>query len=130
MMLQRCENPKNPRYPRYGGRGIVVSPEWHDFANFYADMGDCNGLTLDRIDNNGNYERGNARWTTYAQQNNNYSRNLVYTYGGETLTLTQWANRFGIKPAALYYRVATKGLTLEQALTYRKETGNDHSLCN
>lgn len=116
-MIQRCENPKNPKYPRYGARGISVSESWHTFENFYADMGDSGGLTLDRINNDGNYENGNCRWTTYAQQNVNYSRNIVLSYNGEKMTLTEWANRLGIKPTALYYQVATKGKTLEAALS-------------
>lgn len=116
-MIQRCENPKNPKYPRYGERGIKVSAEWHDFQNFYADMGDSGGLTLDRIENDGNYEKGNCRWTTYAQQNSNHSRNRVYSYGGETLTMTQWAARLGIHPVTLYYRITKSGWTLGRALT-------------
>lgn len=121
-MIQRCENPNNPKFPRYGKRGISVSAEWHDFSNFYAAMGDSNGLTLDRIDNDGNYEDGNCRWTTYAQQNSNYSRNRVFSHDGETLTLTQWASRFGMKPADLYYRVVTLGWVMDQALSTRKRS--------
>lgn len=120
-MLQRCENPRNPKYPRYGARGIKVSAEWHDFPSFYADMGDCNGLTLDRINNDGNYEKGNCRWATYDQQNSNHSRNRVYSYGGETFTMTQWAARLGIHPVTLYYRITKSGWTLERALTTKKE---------
>jgi len=119
-MIQRCENQKNPKFPRYGARGISVSPEWHDFANFYADMGDSGGLTLDRIDNNGNYERGNCHWVSYAQQNNNHSRNRMLSYGGETLTMTQWAARLGIHPVTLYYRITKSKWTLERALTTPK----------
>lgn len=119
-MLQRCENSLNPKYPRYGARGIRVSDEWHDFVNFYADMGDSDGLTLDRVDNNGNYEKGNCRWATYAQQNVNHSRNRFYSYGGETMTMTQWAARLGIHPVTLYYRIERSGWTLERALTTPK----------
>lgn len=119
-MIQRCENPKNPKYPRYGARGILVSPEWHDFETFYSDMGDSAGLTLDRIDNDGNYEKGNCRWTTYAQQNSNHSRNRVYSYGGETLTMTQWAARLSIHPTALYYRIERYKWPLSRALTTMK----------
>ena len=70
-MIQRCTNPRNARYNDYGGRGITVCDHWLKFENFYEDMGEPNGLTLDRIDNNGNYEKSNCRWTTYEVQNNN-----------------------------------------------------------
>src|SRR5262245_17598928 len=68
-MLQRCFNPRNPWYSFYGGRGITVCERWLIFENFYADVGDPPpGLSLDRIDNNGNYEPSNCRWATSAVQ--------------------------------------------------------------
>lgn len=72
-MKQRCYNPNNNRYHRYGGRGIVVCERWKDnFLNFYNDMGPKpKGLTLDRINNNDNYEPSNCKWATYLQQANN-----------------------------------------------------------
>ena len=68
-MMQRCYNPNKRQFKDWGGRGIVVCDAWHDFAAFYADMGDpAPRLSLDRIDNDGNYEPGNCRWATASQQ--------------------------------------------------------------
>jgi hypothetical protein len=68
-MLQRCLNPNHPGYDNYGGRGITVCEDWLCFENFYADMGDPPpGLSIDRIDNNGNYEPSNCRWVDVATQ--------------------------------------------------------------
>ncbi len=74
-MLQRCNNPKSSFYYRYGGRGIKVCERWSEFENFLADMGEQPmGLTLDRIDNDGNYEPGNCRWITHKENCNNRSK--------------------------------------------------------
>lgn len=72
-MIQRCENPDNPGFERYGGRGIKVCRRWYVFEDFLLDVGKKPSpeLTLDRKDNNGDYEPGNVHWATWSQQNNN-----------------------------------------------------------
>lgn len=70
-MLQRCNNPRDPAYANYGGRGIRVCRQWHLFTAFIVDMGEPNGLTIERKDNSGNYEPGNCVWATRAAQNRN-----------------------------------------------------------
>ena len=71
-MFSRCTNSNHDSYPDYGGRGIQVCERWRKFENFFADMGDVpEGLTIDRIEVDGNYEPGNCRWATWSEQNLN-----------------------------------------------------------
>lgn len=117
-MRERCNTLSSSNYHKYGGRGIRVCEDWTDFVNFEK-WAVCNGyadnLTIDRIDNNGNYEPSNCRWTTYQEQNNNRRSNVYLTYQGETKTLTQWAREKGIKPGTLCRRLKV-GWTIEDAL--------------
>jgi len=118
-MLQRCENPKSPGFANYGGRGIRVSDEWHDFERFIADMGPRpKGYSIDRIDVNGPYSKDNCRWATTKQQANNTRRNRVVEFRGERLTLGEWADRYGIDWSTLRGRLdRLKWDDLEAALT-------------
>lgn len=117
-MKQRCTNPKNKRYRRYGARGIVVCQEWaDDFSKFLSDMGPrpTPKHTLERRDNNGSYYADNCVWATKATQNRNHSRNHNITFNGETLCVTDWAARIGIKQHTLLHRL--KVWPVERALT-------------
>lgn len=89
-MIQRCGNPNNHAYADYGGRGISVCESWKTFENFYADMGDPNGLTIDRIDVNGNYCKENCRWATCNEQMRNTRRSRFLTIDGVTRNLEDW----------------------------------------
>ncbi len=116
-MLTRCYNRSNPKFPRYGGRGISVCPQWRSFKTFLADMGERPpGKTLDRYPNNdGNYEPGNCRWATVQQQSRNTSQNLRLTYNGETLTLSDWADRVGMRRESIWARMKI-GLPIDMVL--------------
>ena len=119
-MRQRCNDPKSGKYPRYGGRGIVVCGQWQNsFENFLDDMGPCpKGYTLGRQDNDGPYCPGNCKWETTEEQANNRSNNRVIEFAGQQLTLARWALRVGMTYAALQSRL-DRGWPLELALDPR-----------
>ena len=108
-MKERCQNPNNKSFVRYGARGIMVCDAWNSdfsvFAEWALSNGYNNNLTIDRIDNAGNYTPENCRWVTAAQQNRNYSRNHMITYLGETKCLADWADYFGINRATVLFRI-------------------------
>lgn len=85
-MRKRCNDPKHDSYRSYGGRGISVCKEWANFANFYADMGPrpTPQHSIDRVDNNGNYEPSNCRWATLKEQHRNRRDNRMITHEGIT----------------------------------------------
>jgi hypothetical protein len=109
-MRSRCLNPNNPKYPRYGGRGIVICKQWSDFSVFVNDMFPTwkRGLTIHRVDNNGNYEPSNCLWATNKTQSNVRSANRTITHSGLTLTLSQWSEKTGI-PYYLIHSRFSKG---------------------
>lgn len=117
-MRQRCLNPKSTAYSYYGGRGIQVCDRWEDYDCFVEDMGFAPyGLQLDRIDTNGNYEPGNCRWVTASVQANNKRNNRIVEFGGEALTIGQWAERLGLDWDVLQQRIDRQKMPLERALT-------------
>jgi hypothetical protein len=116
-MRMRCQNPSHPSYSNYGGRGITVCKRWQEFENFFADMGEPPaGMSLDRKDNDGNYEPDNCRWATNRQQAINKRSNQLLTLDGRTMTMMQWASVTGIKANTIWYRL-DRGWTVEDALT-------------
>lgn len=116
-MLQRCENPNDSAYQNYGGRGIKVSDAWHDFAVFYADMGNPpRGGTLDRIDNDGPYSKENCQWSSWREQHSNKRTNRMISAFGKTQTLTQWSEELGIPVTTIRNRLDRAGLSAEHAL--------------
>ena len=121
-MRARCANPKNPAYPRYGGRGITVCTRWMTFENFLADMGARPaGLSLDRIDNDRGYEPGNCRWATRREQAaNQRGRNLV-VIAGVSDTLQGWQEKYRLSDGLVRYRMRQFGWPAEQAITTPKQ---------
>ena len=116
-MRRRCADPNRRCYHRYGGRGIKVCDRWQDFSAFYEDMGPRPvGHTLDRIDNDGDYEPTNCRWASVVAQNENRINNRPLTFEGRTLCVTAWARELGVKPALLFSRIRD-GWSTEDALT-------------
>lgn len=97
-MIRRCTEPNYKCYSDYGGRGISVCKEWLDFAGFYKDMGETyrDGLTLERKDNDGNYCKDNCQWTTPKEQANNQRSNRIIVVNGESLTLAQACDKYGV----------------------------------
>jgi hypothetical protein len=99
-MMRRCYSTRHPAHYRYGGRGIKVCDRWHDFLAFLADMGQRPSLghSLDRIDNEGNYEPGNCRWATRTEQARNRRTSRFVEIDGERKTLVEWGEISGINP--------------------------------
>lgn len=116
-MRQRCLNPRNAHYCYYGGRGICVCERWNDFMAFLADMGPkpFPEATIERKDNEGNYEPSNCRWATRGEQMRNTRRNRLLTHKGTTQCLTDWAAATGVSVGCLGHRLRA-GWTVEAAL--------------
>jgi hypothetical protein len=115
-MKERCDRQSNVGFDHYGGRGIRYCAEWAVFESFFRDMGERpSGRTLERNDVNGDYDRGNCRWATPAEQGINKRNNRRISFNGENLTLSQWAARIGLSHQALAYRLDA-GMPLEIAL--------------
>ena len=123
-MKGRCNNPNRPKYPIYGGRGISVCEEWQSFKNFLEwalNNGYSDGLSIDRIDNNGDYCPENCRFATPTQQVRNRSNTLKATYMGVERTVYEWAKILGVD----YYFLRTRlkrGMSIEAAIATPRKT--------
>jgi len=116
-MRQRCLNQTHHVWHLYGGRGIKICEEWSSYQRFLLDMGERpEGKTLDRIDNNGNYEPGNCRWATPFEQAANKRNNKIFVVDGKQIHLSELARQSGIKIQTLSKRILA-GWTVEQAIS-------------
>ena len=114
-LRSRCNDKNNHKYHLYGGRGIKVCERWDHYNLFLDDMGEPPSVrhSIDRIDSNGNYEPGNCRWATPLQQANNLRTTRFYEHGGETASLSEWAEKLGVTRDAIKLRLR-RGQTFEQ----------------
>lgn len=128
-MKTRCYNEGSLRFRDYGGRGITMCDEWlYNFKAFYEwaiSNGYREDLTIDRIDNDGNYEPSNCRWVGWTEQQNNRRNNHVISLLGETHTMKEWSVIVGIPYHTLARRINASGWSIERALTER--VGGNHN---
>jgi hypothetical protein len=119
-MKSRCLNPNSASYKLYGKRGIKVCEEWaNDFQAFYewaVSTGYHEGLSIDRIDTNGNYEPSNCRWADAKMQASNRRSSHIVTLNGESHTIAEWSKITGIKSSTLYMRLNKYGYSVDDAL--------------
>lgn len=124
-MKQRCLNPNAQSYHYYGGRGITIFDEWKDdFMNFYnwaIENGYTEGMTIERIDVNGNYEPDNCTWIPQSEQSNNTRRNKPVAFNGKTKNVTEWSKELGFNRGMLRKRLSS-GWSIERALTTPVQT--------
>ena len=119
-MKARCRNERNPEYKRYGERNIKICEDWLTYSNF-RQWAISNGynekLSIDRIDNNGDYCPENCRWTTPKEQANNTRKTRFITIGDKTHSVSEWSRILGIKQSTLNMRLNKYGWSEEKALT-------------
>lgn len=119
-MKERCDNPNHSAYPDYGGRGISYDPIWKSFENFNMDMGEGyqDNLTIDRINNDLGYFKGNCRWVTMRQQSYNRRSTLLVEYLGEEICLKELYDRLQplVSYARVYQRICRNNWDIERAM--------------
>jgi hypothetical protein len=120
LIIRRTENEDDLRWEDYGARGIKMCAKWREsFEAFYADMGDppSDEYTINRIDNDGNYEPGNCHWATDSEQQNNKRNNRLIEWNGRTQTMVQWERELGFREGTLKNRLDQNNWTVERAMT-------------
>lgn len=117
-MKQRCDNPNCDAYENYGARGISYCKEWNRFEIFLKDMGlrPSDQHTLERNDNDGNYQKSNCRWATRKEQARNFRHNVLLEFNGQKKCISEWGEIYGLKHDTIASRLE-RGLSIEQALT-------------
>ncbi len=122
-MIGRCTNPNLRSFKDYGGRGIKVCERWRKFENFHVDMGERpRDTSIERIDNDGDYEPLNCRWATDMEQARNTRRTINLTHNGRTMCLVDWAKEVGIDWSTVYARIVRLGWSTSDALTVPVDT--------
>lgn len=122
-MKSRCEKKDDQAYKHYGGRGITVCEEWHDYLTFKdwaLSHGYRDDLSIDRINNDGDYEPHNCKWSTHKEQQRNKRSNVLLTYNGETHCLGEWSEITGMRLDTLWKRVKKYNFTNETAISRGK----------
>ena len=126
-MKGRCLNPSHKSYLDYGKRGIKICKRWMVFENFIADMGERPlGMSLDRINNDGDYKPSNCQWATRLTQNRNRTATRYLTFNGRKQCLSMWAIETGLTADMIYERIKT-GWSVKDSLTlskFSRQTGS------
>lgn len=129
-MRERCINKNHNHYKSYGGRGITVCDEWNDidngFINFYnwaMNNGYEEGLTIERIDVNGNYEPSNCKWVTNTEQANNKRNTIYLKYNNKTQSLLDWCKELNLNYTLVRSRIKKYNWSIEKAFTTEKWKG-------
>lgn len=117
-MRQRCLNANHPKYHRYGGRGITICKRWNDFWLFLQDMGQrpSSDYSIERVNNDGNYEPDNCVWKLLSDQQQNTSKTMFLTFNGMTKTLREWAMYLGTTRNRIYNQLH-RGRSVEDVLS-------------
>ena len=119
-MKSRCYNPNNAHYVDYGGRGITICDVWRNDFTAFVDWAYGSGyaadLSIDRVNNDGNYEPGNCRWATAKEQANNRRSSKLHLFRGEEKSISEWGRIYGQNAHTVLYRIR-HGWSLEDALT-------------
>lgn len=116
-MRKRCRNPNEPNYGNYGGRGISVCSRWESFEAFVEDMGEApEGMSIDRIDNDGDYEPSNCRWADRTTQSRNKRNNRRFTAFGKSYCIRRWSEETGLPYTTIRSRLRS-GWSVERAIT-------------